>query len=198
MRINSSIWGIDTRRELCHFPGCKCKWLSDGSDGAHTVPWLTAVLRRGAWTIHRFTKASYAMPAPMLSSCCAVAVLCLQAGIRVVVVTGDNQATAEAVCRSIGALGEDAGLDSQQLSSLSGAATAMVVLDHPAGGGGNLQLYVLMFYCAESSLLLKVSCRPEGCWKFLLPSSSPHMVALLLPSNLCLAQPQRMIYMSFP
>jgi hypothetical protein len=159
------------------------------------VPWLTAVLRRGAWTIHRLTKASYAMPAPMLSSCCAVAVLCLQAGIRVVVVTGDNQATAEAVCRSIGALGEDAGLDSQQLSSLSGAATAMVVLDHPAGGGGgNLQLSVLMFNCAKSSLLLKVSCRPEGCWKFVLPSSSPHMVAHLLPSNLCLAQPQLMIF----
>jgi hypothetical protein len=49
--------------------------------------------------------------------CC---VHCVQAGIRVVVVTGDNQATAEAVCRSIGALGEDAGLDSQQLSSLTG------------------------------------------------------------------------------
>jgi magnesium-transporting ATPase (P-type) len=43
-----------------------------------------------------------------------------QAGIRVVVVTGDNQATAEAVCRSIGALGVDSGLDEQQLSSLTG------------------------------------------------------------------------------
>lgn len=49
----------------------------------------------------------------------------LQAGIRVVVVTGDNQATAEAVCRSIGALGQDAGLDAQQLSSLTGPHRAM-------------------------------------------------------------------------
>jgi magnesium-transporting ATPase (P-type) len=49
-----------------------------------------------------------------------VSAVIAQAGIRVVVVTGDNQATAEAVCRSIGALGVDSGLDEQQLSSLTG------------------------------------------------------------------------------
>ena len=53
----------------------------------------------------------------------------------VVVVTGDNQATAEAVCRSIGALGQDAGLDSQQLSSLSGVWGHCLVLVSGPGVG---------------------------------------------------------------
>jgi hypothetical protein len=65
----------------------------------------------------------------LLLCCCAVTSCrecagaiqtCRQAGIRVIVVTGDNQATAEAVCRDIGALGNDAGLDPEQLTSITG------------------------------------------------------------------------------
>lgn len=47
---------------------------------------------------------------------------CTHAGIRVVVITGDNKLTAEAICRKIGVFDEDAPLDKRSMTGMEFAA----------------------------------------------------------------------------
>ncbi len=54
---------------------------------------------------------------------------CHAAGIRVVVITGDNKLTAEAICRSIGVFTEEQALNGSSMTGLDFAGL-------PESGGG--------------------------------------------------------------
>ncbi|WIA41984.1 hypothetical protein OEZ86_009286 [Tetradesmus obliquus] len=85
--------------------------------------------------------AMVAMHDPPRRECAGAIQTCRQAGIRVIVVTGDNQATAEAVCRDIGALGIDSGLDPEQLTSLTGAEFDRLSPEQQVAACGSLAVF---------------------------------------------------------